>query len=148
MNFDELGSLEYTINSQNQFVEMNDNVNSTLLKEMPETLRSMFTELTFIGALYLEPKYAKKYEEFINPKYEFKYFYELKKELKNWIKQNKGEEKVIIAYAMTSPFVELLDYEKNELYQMLESFGEPKYRVDQLVNAIYSGKDYDDNASC
>ena len=71
MNFDELGSLEYTINSQNQFVEMNDNVNSTLLKEMPETLRSMFTELTFIGALYLEPKYAKKYEEFINPKYDF-----------------------------------------------------------------------------
>ena len=38
----------------------------------------------------------------------------------------------------------LLDYEKEELYQMLESFGEPKYRVDQLVNAIYGGKDYDD----
>lgn len=38
----------------------------------------------------------------------------------------------------------LLDYEKQELYQMLESFGEPKYRVDQLVNAIYGGKDYDD----
>ena len=38
----------------------------------------------------------------------------------------------------------LLDYEKNELYQMLESLGEPKYRVDQLINAIYSGKDYDD----
>ena len=30
----------------------------------------------------------------------------------------------------------LLDYEKEELYQMLESFGQPKYRVDQLVNAI------------
>jgi len=71
LNFDELGSLEYTINSQNQFVEMNDAVNSALLKEMPETLRSMFTELTFIGALYLDPKYAKKYEEFINPKYDF-----------------------------------------------------------------------------
>ena len=27
---------------------------------------------------------------------------------------------------------------------MLEQFGEPKYRVDQLVNAIYGGKDYDD----
>ena len=38
----------------------------------------------------------------------------------------------------------LLDYEKQELYQMLDSFGEPKYRVDQLVNALYSGKDYDD----
>lgn len=38
----------------------------------------------------------------------------------------------------------LLDYEKQELYQMLEQFGEPKYRVDQLVNAIYAGKDYND----
>ena len=38
----------------------------------------------------------------------------------------------------------LLDYEKNELYQMLESFEQPKYRVDQLVNAIYGGKDFDD----
>ncbi len=38
----------------------------------------------------------------------------------------------------------LLDYEKEELYQMLESFGQPKYRVDQLVNAIYGGKDYED----
>jgi len=39
----------------------------------------------------------------------------------------------------------LLDYEKSELYTMLENFGEPKYRVDQLVNAIYNGKDYEDN---
>lgn len=38
----------------------------------------------------------------------------------------------------------LLDYNKNELYQMLEPFGEPKYRVDQLINAMYSGKDYED----
>lgn len=39
----------------------------------------------------------------------------------------------------------LLDYEKNELYNMLEQFGEPKYRVEQLVNAMYNGKDYEDN---
>ena len=38
----------------------------------------------------------------------------------------------------------LLDYDKNELYQMLESFNVPKYRIDQLVDAIYNGKDYDD----
>lgn len=38
----------------------------------------------------------------------------------------------------------LLDYDKSELYQMLETFGEPRYRVDQLINAIYSGKDYGD----
>ncbi len=41
----------------------------------------------------------------------------------------------------------LLDYEKEELYQMLESFGQPRYRVDQLVNAIYGGKDYDDKVN-
>ncbi|MBE5735854.1 MAG: 23S rRNA (adenine(2503)-C(2))-methyltransferase RlmN [Clostridiales bacterium] len=39
----------------------------------------------------------------------------------------------------------LLDYEKNELYTMLEPLGEKKFRVDQLVNAIYNGKDYEDN---
>ena len=39
----------------------------------------------------------------------------------------------------------LLDYEKNELYNMLEQFGEPRYRVDQLVNAMYNGKDFEDN---
>ena len=30
---------------------------------------------------------------------------------------------------------------------MLESFGQPKYRVDQLVNAMYSGKNYDDKTN-
>ena len=39
----------------------------------------------------------------------------------------------------------LLDYEKSELFQMLDSFGEPKFRVQQLVDAIYNGKDYGDN---
>lgn len=39
----------------------------------------------------------------------------------------------------------LLDYEKQELYKSLETLGEPKFRVDQLVNAIYNGKDYEDN---
>ena len=41
----------------------------------------------------------------------------------------------------------LLDYDKTELYQMLESFGEPKYRIDQLINAIYSGKNYEDKVN-
>lgn len=39
----------------------------------------------------------------------------------------------------------LLDYDREELYNMLDTFGEPKYRVDQLINAMYSGKDYSDN---
>lgn len=38
----------------------------------------------------------------------------------------------------------LLDYEKTELYKALETLGEPKFRVDQLINAIYNGKDYED----
>ncbi len=39
----------------------------------------------------------------------------------------------------------LLDYDKQELYNVLGSFDMPKYRVDQLVNALYNGKDYEDN---
>ena len=39
----------------------------------------------------------------------------------------------------------LLDYDKQELYSVLGSFELPKYRVDQLVNALYNGKDYGDN---
>lgn len=71
MNFEDFGNLEYSINSQNQFVELNDSMTNLMLKEMPETLRSMFTELTFIGALFLEPRFAKKYEDFITAKYDF-----------------------------------------------------------------------------
>jgi 23S rRNA (adenine2503-C2)-methyltransferase len=41
----------------------------------------------------------------------------------------------------------LLDYDKNELYSMLEPLGEPRYRVDQLINAMYSGKDYEDKTN-
>ena len=39
----------------------------------------------------------------------------------------------------------LLDYEKNELINALDNLGEPKYRSEQLLNAIYHGKDYEDN---
>lgn len=39
----------------------------------------------------------------------------------------------------------LLDYEKEELYRVLESFEQPKFRVDQLLNAVYNGKNYEDN---
>ena len=39
----------------------------------------------------------------------------------------------------------LLDYDKNELYKNFESFDIPKYRIDQLINALYNGKDYEDN---
>lgn len=39
----------------------------------------------------------------------------------------------------------LLDYEKEELYNVLGTFDVPKYRIEQLVNAMYNGKDYGDN---
>lgn len=39
----------------------------------------------------------------------------------------------------------LLDYEKEELYNALGSFNLPKYRIEQLVNAMYNGKDFGDN---
>lgn len=41
----------------------------------------------------------------------------------------------------------LLDYKKEELYNVLSSLDLPKYRIDQLVNAIYNGKDYEDNVN-
>lgn len=39
----------------------------------------------------------------------------------------------------------LLDYNKQQLYSMLAPFEQPKFRVDQLLNGIYNGKDYEDN---
>lgn len=39
----------------------------------------------------------------------------------------------------------LLDYEKNELYKNFEGFNIQKFRVDQLVTAMYNGKDFEDN---
>ena len=39
----------------------------------------------------------------------------------------------------------LLDYNKEELYKNFESFNLPKFRIDQLINALYNGKDYEDN---
>lgn len=39
----------------------------------------------------------------------------------------------------------LMDYEKEELYNVLSSFDVPKFRIDQLVNAMYNGKDFADS---
>ena len=46
-------------------------------------------------------------------KYISKYF-SIKKEIDKWVAVNNGERKVILAYAMTSPFVEILDYVKKK----------------------------------
>lgn len=71
MKFEELTDIDFSIDMQNQFVEMNTQVDTAVLKGMPENLRSMFTELTFIGALCVEPRLMSKYEDFIAPKYDF-----------------------------------------------------------------------------
>ncbi len=39
----------------------------------------------------------------------------------------------------------ILDYEKSEITKALEGLDIPKYRVDQLMSAVYMGKDFDDN---
>lgn len=39
----------------------------------------------------------------------------------------------------------LLDYDKEELYNLLANFNIPKFRVEQLQNALYNGKDFGDN---
>lgn len=71
MDFEDLGNLDADIDYQDKFIELNTNIDVSTLQGMPETLRSMFTELTFLGALCLEPRLISKYEDFIFPRYDF-----------------------------------------------------------------------------
>ena len=43
--------------------------------------------------------------------------------------------------------INLLDYTSEELYEKLAPLGEKKFRVDQLMQAVYNGKDYTDNTN-
>ena len=74
MNFEDIEDFEmYEYNDElvDQFISLNDiNVDKTLVG-MPETLRSMFSELTFIGAAYLNPKFVKRFEDSIKPRWDF-----------------------------------------------------------------------------
>lgn len=60
----------YNEESLNNFISINDK-NASQTDGLPEILRSMFIELTFIGAIYLEPKVAKRFAESMRPKYDF-----------------------------------------------------------------------------
>ena len=71
MNFEDLGNLDTEVDYQNKFIELNTDIDVSTLQGMPESLRSMFTELIFLGALCLEPRLISKYEDFIFPKYDF-----------------------------------------------------------------------------
>lgn len=92
-----------------------------------------------INSLYIGA-YPKKYKKALIPSFEFDFggnekglnigflnlpfikhiskYYSLKNEVDKWINSKSDEKKVIIAYAMTSPFVELLHYVKNKYPQI------------------------------
>ena len=66
MDFYEVEDVEiigYNEDVVDQFISMNDIDVDKALIGMPETLRSMFSELTFIGSIYLNPKMIKRFEE-------------------------------------------------------------------------------------
>ena len=74
MEFDNIEDIEltgYTEDLVDQFISMNDIDVDKALIGMPETLRSMFAELTFIGSAYLNPKIIKRFEESMRPKWDF-----------------------------------------------------------------------------
>ena len=92
-------------------------------------------ETTIINSLYIG-SYPKRYKKMFIPSFNFKHngqqkgynvgfvnlsfikvvsrYYSLKKVIKKWFKSNKDGEIAVIAYAMTSPFVELLNYIKRK----------------------------------
>lgn len=84
MNFDSIDDMDiskYSEDIVDDFVSMNDVDVDKSLVGMPEHLRSMFIELTFIGTAYLNPKLIKRFEESMRPKYDFtspanRFFYE------------------------------------------------------------------------
>lgn len=88
-----------------------------------------------VNSLYIG-SYPKRYAELKIPTFEFSHsniakdinvgftnltFYKnfsrytgIKKQVDKWVKEDNGEQKVVLAYAMTSPFVEILDYIKRK----------------------------------
>lgn len=74
MEFDNIEDIEITGYSESlvdQFISMNDIDVDKALVGMPETLRSMFAELTFIGSAYLNPRIIKRFEDSMRPKWDF-----------------------------------------------------------------------------
>ena len=74
MEFDNIEDIEiigYNEETVDQFISMNEIDVDKSLVGMPERLRSMFTELTFIGSAYLNPKIIKRFEESMRPKWDF-----------------------------------------------------------------------------
>lgn len=89
---DDIEIVGYNQDSLDEFISLNDVDVDKSLTGMSEMLRSMFTELTFIGSAYLNPSVIKRYEESIRPKYDFtseanRFFYNMLIEMgkiNNW----------------------------------------------------------------
>ena len=70
-NIEDVEVIGYNQESVDQFISMNDVDIDKSLIGMPEILRSMFSELTFIGSAYLNPKMIKRFEESMRVRWDF-----------------------------------------------------------------------------
>lgn len=70
-NIEDINLIGYNEETVDQFISMNEIDIDKSLIGMPEILRSMFSELTFIGSAYLNPKIIKRFEESMRPKWDF-----------------------------------------------------------------------------
>lgn len=106
-----------------QFVSEQEKNIVNNLKGMPEKLRSMFAELTFIGMLYLSPVLLKRYEKSINPLYDFtteaiRFFYTQLIEIAQ-ISNYKVNEYTVNAY-MADNIERMKTYQKYGGYRWIE----------------------------
>lgn len=148
MNFDNIEDVEvtgYTEDSVNQFVSMNDIDIDKSLRGMPECMRSMFTELTFIGSAYLNPRVIKRFDESMRVKWDFttdanRFFYTTLVEmgkLNDW----KISEYTINAYMADNP-ERLSNYNKYGGYSWIKFVikmaeeNESVKNIDNYYNAV------------
>lgn len=114
----------YTEDSVDQFVTVNDISIDKSLREMPEYMRSMYTELVFIGVALNNPKLVKRYEETVKPKWDFttdanRFFYTSLTELS---KLNEGK---ISEFSVNSYMGD--DNERLKLYQKFGGYNWIKF---------------------
>lgn len=106
-----------------QFVSEQEKDIAKNLIGMPEKLRSMFAELTFIGMLYLNPVLLKRYEKSINSLYDFtteaiRFFYTQLIEIAQ-ISNYKVNEYTVNAY-MADNIERMKTYQKYGGYRWIE----------------------------
>lgn len=70
-DIEDIDVVGYSEESLNNFVSINDTNIDKSNDALPETLRSMFNELTFIGAAYQDPRIVKRFADSMRPDYDF-----------------------------------------------------------------------------